>query len=300
MDNQVHFIPVGFDFDRLIHPIAKGGLDADRVVLVTHDEGDDFGEQEQAAALAGGIVRRLKDSFDLIDVTVEQIDLEHDEMYAFEELYPLAHRYLLKELRKENEVFVNISSMPRPVAFAFATAADSLITENPEDMPDIRQRLHTYYVRPEQYVVHELVEALEDEVDYLKQLADANASKRRSKLQALIDKVEEGGVTEGTLSPQDSDKMYVEFPASPGAQIEDTEKQILRFLGDRDEPMRSISDLAEELAAEQGIDYDDSFRSKIQYNVTRLEEKGYVDREDAGNRKQTTLSTMGRMWIETH
>lgn len=300
MSERVHFIPVGFDFDRLIHPISKGGLETDRVVLVTHDDTDDYDEQDQAAELAGNISRRLEETFELIDVEVEWVDLEHEEMYAFEKLYPRAHDHLLDELRAENEVFVNISSMPRTVAFAFASAADSLIADRQDEIEDIRQRLHTYYVRPDQYLVHELIDALKDELDYLEKIDDSQASNRQSEIQSLVEKVEEGGVTEGTKPAPGSDKMYVEFPASPGGEIEKTEEKILRFLESRDEPMPSTSHLAKALAKRHGEEYGDSYRSKIQYNVTRLKEKGYVNREDAGNRKVTTLSTMGRMWVQTH
>lgn len=300
MSDQVHFIPVGFDFDRLIHPISQDEFDADRVVLVTHDDEDDFGEQTDAAELAGTIVARLEESFDLIGVDVEWMHLEHEEMYAYEELYPRAHDELLAELTDGHEVYVNISSMPRTVSFAFATAADSIVAENPTGLEDIRQLLHTYYVRPDQYVVHELVDALEGVVDYLGRQPDTEASRRKSEIQALVDKVKEGGVTEGTRSPPGSDKMYVEFPASPGAEIEETEEKILWFLDGRDEPVPSTTDLAKGVAKANGDEYDNSYRSKIQYNATRLEEKGYVDREDAGNRKKTTLSTMGRMWVRTH
>lgn len=299
MTERIHFLPVGFDFDRLIHPISKGSLEADRVIIV-HDERDKADDQSEAAELAGNIVRRLEESFDLIDITVDWLAIEHEEMFDYERMYPKAYECLLDELRAGNEVFVNISSMPRTVGFAFATAADSLITENQGEIEDIRQRLHTYYVRPERYLVHELIEELEDEVEYLGKIHDSQASKRRAQLQAKIDKVKEGGVTEGTKAPPGTDKMYVEFPASPGSEIEETEKRILRFLSDREETMSSTSELAKSLAREEDEEYDDSYRSKIQYNVTRLEEKGYVDRNEEGNRKVTKLSTMGRMWVKTH
>jgi hypothetical protein len=300
MGKRVHIIPVGFDFDRLIHPISKKELEADRVVLVTHDDWDDFGEQDRAAELAGNIVQRLEESFDLIDVDVEKSYLEHEEMYDFERLYPKAHDQMRGELNEKNEVFVNISSMPRTVSFAFATAADSLITDNPDDIEDIRQKLHTYYVRPDQYVVHELLDALESQIDFLESIHDSEASKRKSELQSLVDKVKAGGVTEGTKSPPGSDEMFVEFPTSPGGEIEEMEAKILRFLADRDEPVPSTSKLSKNLAEKHDEEYGDSYRSKVQYNVTRLEEKGYVNRKTAGNRTETTLSTMGRMWVETH
>ena len=52
MTERVHFIPVGFDFDRLIYPISKGQLEADRVVLITHEGHPDDDATDRAAELA--------------------------------------------------------------------------------------------------------------------------------------------------------------------------------------------------------------------------------------------------------
>jgi repressor of nif and glnA expression len=93
--------------------------------------------------------------------------------------------------------------------------------------------------------------------------------------------------------------MYVEFPSSPGSDVEDFEETILNFLF-RQDPIASTSALAEQLAEEEGEEYNESFRSRVQYNVSKLDEKGYVDRNKEGNRLETQLSTMGRMWVKTH
>jgi len=52
MSDRVHFIPVGFDFDRLIRPISKGEMEADRVVLLTHEGEPDDDPTDRAAQLA--------------------------------------------------------------------------------------------------------------------------------------------------------------------------------------------------------------------------------------------------------
>lgn len=299
MDERVHFIPVGFDFERLIHPISKEQLPADRVILVTHDEDVGYAEESQAAELAGNMARRLWDAFELIDKEIEPIKLTRKELYDYETLYPRAHSEILEELRDGNEVFVNISSMPRTVAFAFATAADSLVAEQPEGTEDIRDNLHTYYVPPEKYVVLEMLETMKEEIANLETVDDSRVAESRDKLRRLVEKVETGGVTEGTMNPGDGDNMYVEFPASPGSKVEGFERTVLHFLEDK-APFPSISDLAEALAEHEGEEYDGSFRSRVQYNVLKLEEKGYLTQTEAGNRVETSLSTMGRMWAETH
>ncbi|GAB6862690.1 DUF6293 family protein [Haloplanus litoreus] len=298
MTERVHFIPVGFDFDRLIYPISKGQMEADRVVLITHEGDPDDDATDRAAELASNMTNRLEDSFELIDVEVEHEPIDIEELYEYETLYPMAHEYILDELEAGNEVFVNISSMPRTTAFAFATAADSIIAEYQSEVKGIRDMLHTYYVAPDKYLVLEMIDALEDAKDLFEKMSeDLRVHPQYTNIRDLLNKIDENGVTKGA---RDLDgQMYVEFPSSPRSDVEDFEETILNFLAEKD-PIKSTSALAEQLAEEVGEEYDESFRSRVQYNVSKLDEKGYVDREKEGNRLETQLSTMGRMWVETH
>lgn len=300
MTERVHFIPVGFDFERLIYPISQGQMEADRVVLVTHEGNPDDEATNKAAKLAANMTRRLEDSFKLIDVKIERKSIETEEMFEYETLYPMAYEYILDELAKENEVFVNISSMPRTVAFAFATAADSIIAEYQEEDEEIRDLLHTYYVSPDEYLVHRMMEVLEnaaETLDELRQYEDLTVHNQYEEIRQLLKRINESGVTEGARDM--NGQMYVEFPSSPRSDVEKFEGTILNFLFEKD-PIASTSALAEELAEMLGETYDESFRSRVQYNVSKLDEKGYVDREKVGNRLETELSTMGRMWVKTH
>lgn len=300
MTEQVHFIPVGFDFERLIYPISKGELEADRVVLITHKGDSDDDATDRAAELANNMSSRLAASFELIDVEVERESIQIKELYDYETLYPRAYGYILDELEQGNEVFVNISSMPRTTAFAFATAADSLIAEYQEDLKEIRDMLHTYYVAPDEYLVLRMIEVLEnaaETLDELKQYEDLTVHGQYEEIRELLERINGSGVTEGARDL--GGQMYVEFPSSPGSDVEDFEEIILQFLEGKD-PISSTSTLAEQLAEYLGEEYDESFRSRVQYNVSKLDEKGYVNREKAGNRLETELSTMGRMWVETH
>ena len=298
MTERVHFIPVGFDFDRLIYPISKGELEADRVVLITHQGNPDDEATDRAADLANNMTNRLENSFELIDVEVEREPIDIEELYQYETLYPVAHEYILDELEAGSEVFVNISSMPRTTAFAFATAADSIIAEYQSEVEGVRDMLHTYYVAPDKYLVLEMIDALEDAKNLFEEMSeDIRVHPQYTNIRDLLNKIDKNGVTEGA---RDLDgQMYVEFPSSPGSDVEEFEETILNFLAGKD-PIQSTSALAEQLAEEEGEEYDESFRSRVQYNVSKLDEKGYVDREKVGNRLETQLSTMGRMWVETH
>lgn len=300
MSEQVHIIPVGFDFDRLIYPISKGGMNADRVILVSNKESENKPD-DRTSELAENMTTKLKKTFELIDIEVERKLIDIDLLYQYEELYSKAHSWILEELDDENEVYVNISSMPRTVAFAFATAANSLIADlqNHDGFEEIRDMLHTYYVAPEDYLVVEMIEELEEELEFLQQMKeyeDITVHSRYDKIENLLDQINNNGVTKG--AKQINENMFVEFPESPRDDVEGFEKQILNFLHGK--MMKSTSALAKELATEVGETYDGSFRSKVQYNVTKLDKKGYITRENQGNRLKTELSTMGRMWVRTH
>ncbi len=298
MSEQVHYIPVGFDFERLIHPISKGEMDASRVVLVTHDGNPADNDTEEAARLADNMAHQLERSFNLLDVEVESVGLEVDELYNYEHLYPMAYDQLLDELEAGNEVYVNISSMPRTTAFAYATAADSIIAEYQQELEGIRERLHTYYVPPKRYLVLDMIQCLRDAKELLEEMGeDLRVHPEYIKIQELIDKINENGVTEGVRDLDEG--MYIEFPSSPGSNVEDFEWDVLHFLG-AEGAFSSTSELAERMAGYLNEEYDESFRSRVQYNVSNLEEKGYVNREKHGNRLETELSKMGEMWVETH
>lgn len=292
MTDRIHFIPVGFDFHRLIYPISKGDLPADRVVLIDTDTED---VDSRAGDLAGNMVQRLEESFELIDVDVDHEQIEYEQLYSYENLYPRAYDYLWTELQKGNEVYVNISSMPRTVAFAFATAADSIIAEKD---PKYRDQVHTYYAAPDEYLILDMIEAIDNQIEFLEKLEDIRMPERLHELKEIRKKIDRVGVTEGVREIEDGD-MYVEFPASPGRELQDFEESILEFLY-REGAMESTSQLAEQLAADLGEEYNDSFRSRVQYNASNLDERGYVDRDEKGNRHETSLSTMGMMWVKTH
>lgn len=290
--DNVHFIPVGFDFERLIQPISQGGLDADRVVLLRSPSES----HDRAAELAHRMDEKLYEAFDTIlgiDVSRQLVDQIDD----YGELYEFAYNQIFDEVQDGNEVYVNISSMPRTVAFAFGTAADSLSIE----YPSVRSSVHTYYVSPETYLVLDMIDELREELSFLEDRMDGQddpeLEERHAALHQLLDDVLERGVTEGAR--QMNGDRHVEFPAPPVADLRDFEKQVLRFLNDEGET-RSTTQLAKQLAESTDTGYDESFKSRIQYNVESLEKKGYIERIEDGNRLRTRLSKMGSLWVATH
>lgn len=292
MTEQVHIIPVGFDYERLFQPISQGKLDADKVYLLhsSREESD-----EEARRLAENMLAELERTFDTvlgIDVETEVVE----NIFDFENLYPYAYDRIEKEVKKGNEVWVNISSMPRTVAFAFATAANSLLVEN----HDYRNQIHTYYVSPEDYLVTEMIEQFRKEKEFLEKHRDKGDEfeERYNKISDTINQVDKSGVTKGAAKMNGG--LHVEFPTIPSSDLHDFEITLLHFL-DEIGTADSISDLAKQLAERLNEDTDqDSFKSKVQYNINQLEDKGFVKIEKEKNRHRPTLDTVGELWVDTH
>lgn len=298
MGKTVHFVPVGFDYERLIIPILQDQLDADRVVILRSGEAEFDQDDDIGPELVGKMTEKVQEFTDLKGLEVETNKVE--DIYQYEEVYKNAYGMMKEYIDDGWEVYVNISSMPRTVAFAFATASNSFFVEEAE----LRDQVHTYYVAPEKYLVTDMIRELRELRDLLEQLLEnphkASIEQRLEDVENLLSNVENKGITEGArdLDHEDQEK-YVEFPPSPLSGLRDFEKTLMRELNEL-ENARSISQLAQNIAQRQGVEFNESFRSKVQYNINSLDDKGYVVLSEQGNRHETQLSTMGGLWVETH
>lgn len=290
---NVHIIPVGFDYERLFQPISQGNLEADRIYLLDSPRED---ADEELRRIAENMLEKLEDTFErVLGKTVERHTVE--DIFEFEKVYPEAYKMIEDEVKQENEVWINISSMPRTVAFAFATAANSLVVEEPE----LRDKVHTYYVSPDEYLVIRMIKQLRKERGFLEDLAETQGNDRiEERLEAvddLVSEIDNSGVTKGASKMNGG--LHVEFPVIPPSDLHDFEKEVLQFLY-QERKTESTSALARKLADELGEESTDSFKSKVLYNVNQLEKKGFIHRTEVKNKYETELSTMGELWIKTH
>ncbi|MDZ5813237.1 DUF6293 family protein, partial [Halorubrum sp. AD140] len=163
---QTHIVPVGFDYDRMIAPLIRDQFDVDRVILLEGTVGS-----EANVEYSRNIARKLEQDFTNLlgaETVRERLDDVYDYDAAFERAFDLINAELDRDgaagggddsgeaddAAEDREVWVNLCSMPRPVSFAFATAAHSIMVERQTD----RDRIHTYYTAPEKYVETELAE----------------------------------------------------------------------------------------------------------------------------------------------
>ncbi|QLG26186.1 aspartate kinase [Halorarum halophilum] len=292
---QTHVVPVGFDYDRLIAPLVRDQLDVDRVVLLEGAVGS-----EANVEYSRNLAKKLETDFgNLLGAETERVPIA--DVYDYDAAFEQAYDLINAELDAGSEVWVNVSAMPRPVSFAFATAAHSVTLERQED----RDRIHTYYTAPEKYLETELAEELRAERDLLADLRageDVDEDRVAERLSAagdLLEEFDERGVTIGAKEIDGS--HIVELPVASFSNVKPFEEVILFKLGEHGE-FDSVSDLAKSLAAELNEEYTDAFRSKVIYNVDRLGPggKGYVEQESGGKSYRTRLSRIGELWVRAH
>jgi len=289
-----HIVPVGFDYDRLIAPLIRDQLDVDRVVLLEGAVGS-----EANVEYSRNLAAKLESDFqNLLGAETERLAL--DDVYDYDAAFERGYDLINAELDTGSDVWVNISSMPRPVSFAFATAAHSVILEREAD----RERVHTYYTAPEKYLETELAEELRRTRSLLADVAEGDvdqeaAAERLERIEELLAEFDERGTTIGAKRIGDS--HIVELPVAAFSNVKPFEEVILFTLGEHGE-FESVSELAETLAAEMGEEYTDSFRSKVIYTVDRLGPggKAYVEQEAHGNSHRTSLSRIGELWVRAH
>ncbi|MFT4923541.1 MAG: hypothetical protein ACI8XM_002768 [Haloarculaceae archaeon] len=312
---HTHIVPVGFDYDRLIAPLVREQMDVDRVILLEGAVGS-----EANVEYSRHLAEKLEQDYrNLLGAETERFVVEdvYDYDAAFEQAFELINAELDRDRTgegaadAENEVWVNVSAMPRTVSFAFATAAHSIMVEREAD----RRRIHTYYTVPEKYLETELAEELRRQSDLLADIIggdgegpgdDSHGVEDRERLEdrleaarELLAEFDERGTTIGAKEIDGS--HVVELPVASFSNVKPFEKVILFTLGEHGE-FESVSELAQQLARELGEEYTDSFRSKVIYNVDRLGPggKGYIEQEEHGKSYRTRLSRIGDLWVRAH
>lgn len=302
---QTHIVPVGFDYDRLIAPLVRDQLDVGRVILLEGAVGS-----EANVEYSKHLAEKLEKDFqNLLGAETERFVVQdvYDYDTAFEQAYDLINAELdsapeaeSTSESAESEVWVNISSMPRTVSFAFATAAHSIMVERQSD----RERIRTYYTVPEKYLETELAEELRKGIDLLSDLQSSGVTDERieewvSDAREMIDEFDERGTTIGAKCVEGN--HIVELPVASFSNVKPFEELILFTLGEHGE-FDSVSELAQTLARDLNEEYTDSFRSKVIYNVDRLGPggKGYIEQEEQGKSYRTRLSRIGDLWVRSH
>jgi len=297
---QTHIVPVGFDYDRVIAPLVREQLDVDRVILLEGEIGSEA-NVEYSRRLAAKLEQDFRN---LLGAETERFVIEnvYDYDAAFEQAFTLINAELDRTRADDepSEVWVNISAMPRTVSFAFATAGHSIMVEREGD----RDRIHTYYTIPEKYLETELAEELRAGIALLEDLqegevGDERVETRLESARSLLSEFDERGTTVGAKKVGDS--HVIELPIAPFSNVKPFEEVILFTLGEHGE-FESVSEFAQQLAAELGEEYTDSFRSRVIYAVDRLGPggKGYIEQEKHGKSYRTYLSRIGSLWVRSH
>ena len=292
---QTHIVPVGFDYDRLIAPLIRDQFDVDLAILLEGAVGS-----EANVEYSRNLARKLETDFEnLLGASTDRVRI--DDVYDYDAAFESAFDLINDQLDEDAEVWVNVCSMPRPVSFAFATAAHSVMVERQDD----RDRIHTYYTAPEKYLETELAEELRACRDLLSTIRDGDdvptetIEARLETTTDLLSEFDERGTTIG--AKRIGERHIVELPVASFSNVKPFEELILFTLGDHGE-FESVSELASVLANDLNEEYTDSFRSKVIYNVDRLGPggKGYIEQDEHGKSYRTRLSRIGELWVRAH
>lgn len=290
---SVHIIPVGFDFQRLVKPFTSGDTKIDRAIIIgsNKNSGEDAAEE-----MANRMISLIESQIKLNDAKVENENFKN--LHNYENIFETSYKLIKEELDSGNELWINISSMPRTVAFALATAANTCSAEFPEYRDDI----HIIYVSVNEYFALDMKEELEKVRDTINALEEVPESleERFNSIDHLLYNIDSNGMTADPKKIEG--KSYLEIDSIPQPNLKEFEKRLLKFLNDNGS-YDSTSKLADELfvLVHTNENNKESFRSRVQYNVQKLDKKGYIDRKEKDGRNyETKISTMGELWIRTH
>lgn len=300
MSANVHVVPVGFDRDRLVAPLAKGGVRVDEIYLL-HGQGD-ASEQRNAdfsARMLEFVRRDIEMTIPALSPDAIHVDVIPD-VHRYDAAYEFAVDLFLRHLKKGDDLFVNISSMPRTVSFAFAAAANNLLLEDERR----RGRIKVYYTAPEEYLMLRMLEILHQQSRFLNRLDETSVPAElvedlEQVLKAtdhIVDTVRQFGWTKGAKTVNGS--YMCEIPFTSGTSLRDFEKRLILALGERDE-VNSVTELATFLSDIEPGDFA-ALKSKVVYNIRNLVDKGFVEIETAGRSHRPRLTHAGRLWYKMH
>lgn len=159
MTDAIHYIGAGLklEYDHMHTPITRGELPADEVVLIHPSEQNPIRNhfREQLTEALG----------DINEVSITSRELGRDEIYDcdYTEIYHFAYSELIDNLRDGNEVYINVSSGPVFLGYAFIYATFNLVLELTQQSPNgetgdeydggqIRNRIHFYETEGHSYL----------------------------------------------------------------------------------------------------------------------------------------------------
>jgi hypothetical protein len=155
MADRVHYIPTGLGTEHLIRPLVRGELDVDRVVLLEPATIDN------PLGITAATESQLENTLGLT-VGVERVDTTE-----FAIVTAKAYEDLLADLKKGNEVCINVASPYWSLGAGYATAAHYLLAEltqasDDQEIPNVPspgERISLYYTEPSEYRIAELIQA---------------------------------------------------------------------------------------------------------------------------------------------
>lgn len=389
--SEIHILPVGFDYNRLVTPLIRD-FDPDQVVLLVDDDSivsksgnvgelssseeergttpqpeeitntydasredenafrdpstqssqDTFltsdqeqsspsnfslhegrartGVQESAKSFASKMQDQIQTDLRRrfgIKTRIHPISDLYNPYSAAEELYNFLREIYKEENDGDPELYINVSSMPRTMAFAAYIAAAIIGSDSEEQTtPSVYYSIADEYLGPKMLEVmkenqrsrYEALDELTGLVDYQEDLSDdvrevferqiRQLQQQHARSEEIISRIERDGFSSINAEAH-SGPVHVDLPLLSAPTVSGGEVAVLEVL-EKEDSVESIKNLAEQLANLFEEEYSESTRNWAARMVTRLHQKGFVEQERSGRKRATSLTSLGKLWISTH
>ena len=274
----VHLIPAGLEYDRAIKPLLKD-FSAEKAYLLVHDSRNDRGDYSKQEEAVNIFIEELKK----IPIEWEEVKID---IYDFDGTFKKLYALINSEVKKNNPVYINVSSAPKILQAALTLAAFLNNRQGPVKL---------FYVEPKRYYEGELITTV---LELLKK--DADEQEVLNKLRELAVNIRKHGMAEGEM-------MIHEFPQFPLADINVVEAEILKVIhekqrisnigSDDTQGIGSIKELKMLLDQKLGKE---TPRSNVKYYMDNLKKLGMIETEMNKKELRIRLTRAGELFAETN
>jgi hypothetical protein len=230
------------------------------------------------------------------------VEKEMDDVHDYGGAFQAAYLFLREQLLDRNRVWVNVSSMPRPVSFAWASAAQALALEDME----WQERLTIYYTAPQDYLVTSAWPTLQTQVADLEialrdggveRLREA-ARSARDAISRLADTISNQGMTVGAREVNGS--YLVPLPLSPPSRPREFEKELLTLVRKHGGNLETVTRLAHLYSAKKRRPEREflNIKARVVYTARLLQRRGFFRLEEKGRSTRIELTPLGQAWLQ--
>jgi len=279
IEQRVHIIPSGFEYDRVI-----AGLDAYGVGRIYLIRG--ITEIDRYVSV---YIDRLKERYSRLVETGDFKEV-HLDIFNLGEIYNVIKSIIETEAR-ENQVFINIATSTKLLSLGLVMAAWCIDTGKVRHLPII------YYVRAARYVQSDLI----DLHDKVQPLITKFERAKQEEVFALLQEV--SLLTKSMLDRGSgfSEESVITIPFMPIKLPSEFEMQILGVLENYGGEVSKIEDLVKAFDAKKttrrGYKPEVALRSKVSYHLRNLETRQLIAKIPNKRGSKIRITGLGKVFV---